>query len=353
MNDLIRTDLIKTANSISMRKTNMNADSSDTIYYNIVLRNENEDGGKQLIFSENRTVPVLSNPQEYDLACVRMLIPSFNIPLLFFPSDNFYVKLKYGSFEVQTDLQYIPNATSNPFASFNKLPVYDYSEITQSLNNALATAKTSLDGLVPTAAFDAPFMTYEASTQLFSLNAETAGYDESLGPGNYIEIIFSAKLFEFYTNLQDFFLNEFETRINVYDAFNNSTTFNGKPYLFMQQSQPSLELFSDLRKIVVFSNSIPIVPELQPTQDNVTRRVLFDFNVTGTADKSSISYYPQGPLRFYNMVSSYELKQIDCEIRWESQDGETYPIFINKGTTASLKLMFQKKIRLRLEQEDD
>jgi hypothetical protein len=183
------------------------------------------------------------------------------------------------------------------------------------------------------------------------LNAEQAGYDQDLGPGNYIEIIFSAKVFEYYTNLQDFFLNDDETRINVYDTFDNTTTFNGKPYFSMQQSQPSLELFSDIQKLVVFSNTIPIVQELQPAQDDVTRRVLFDFNVVGVADKGQINYFPQGPLRYYSLVSSYPLKQIDCEIRWESKDGTTYPIFINTNTTASLKLLFQKKIALRLDDD--
>ena len=343
--------LIQTASEVAKGKRNNNADSSDTIYYNITIRNENEPAGKPLRFSENRTVPVVNNPQNYDLACVRLLVPAFNIPLLFFPENNFYVKLKYGAVEVQTDLVWIPNATTSPSAYGSKLPVYDYSEITQSLNNALQTCKTALDGVAPTAAFDAPFMTYDAPSELFSLNAEQAGYDQDLGPNNYIEIIFSAKVFEYYTNLQDFFLNDDETRISVYDTFNNSITFNGKPYLFMQQSQPSLELFSDIQKLVVFSNSIPIVQELQPAQDDVTRRVLFDFNVTGVADKGVISFFPQGPLRYYSLVSSYPLKQIDCEIRWESKSGETYTIFINQNTTASLKLLFQKKIRLRLDDD--
>jgi hypothetical protein len=69
------------------------------------------------------------------------------------------------------------------------------------------------------------------------------------------------------------------------------------------------------------------------------------------ADKGIINYYPQGPLRYYSLVSSYPLKQIDCEIRWESKSGETYEIFINQNTTASLKLLFQKKIALRLQDD--
>ena len=342
--------LIQTASEVSLKKRNNNSDTSDQIYYNIIIRNERDPSGKRLVFSENRTVPIVNNPSDYDLACVRLLVPSFNIPLLFFPDNNFYVKLKYGAVEVQTDLVWIPNSSDNPFANVGKLPVYDFSEITQSLNTALETCKTSLDGVAPTGAFDAPFVTYDAPSELFSLNAEQAGYDQDLGAGSYIEIIFSAKLFEYYTNLQDFFLNQDETRLAVYDTFNNTTTFNAKPYFSMQQSQPSLELFADIQKIVVFSNSIPIVQELQPSQDDVTRRVLFDFNVTGIPDKGVINFFPQGPLRYYSLVSNYPLKQIDAEIRWEAKDGQTYPITINLDTTASIKILFQKKISIRLDE---
>lgn len=342
--------LIQTASEVSLKKRNNNSDTSDQIYYNVIIRNEFEPAGKPLVFSENRTVPIVNNPSDYDLACVRLLVPSFNIPLLFFPDNNFYVKLKYGAVEVQTDLVWIPNSSDNPFANVGKLPVYDFSEITRSLNTALETCKTSLDGVAPTGTFDAPFVTYDAPSELFSLNAEQAGYDQDLGSGSYIEIIFSAKVFEYYTNLQDFFLNQDETRLAIYDTFDNSTTFNAKPYFSMQQSQSSLELFADIQKIVVFSNSIPIVQELQPSQDDVTRRVLFDFNITGIPDKGVINFFPSGPLRYYSLVSNYPLKQIDAEIRWEAKDGQTYPITINLDTTASIKILFQKKISIRLDE---
>lgn len=340
------------ADKITSRRFNSNADSSDNIYYNVNIENATETAGTSLIFSENRTTPVLDNPSDYEMAIVRALIPSVNIPLMFFP-DNLYVKLQYGNDFVQEPLVYIPNGlTPNPFAPLGKLPIYDYSELTESLNIALSDAKAALDILVPAVAgFDDPFVSYDASTQLFALNGEIAGYDDGLGAGSYIEIIFSAKLFNYYNNLQDFFLNPNETRLRVYDTFTNTITFNAKPYFTMIQSQSSLELFAEIQKIVIFSNSIPVVQELQGTQNDNQRRVLFDFNVTGVADKNLITFFPQGPLRWYSLVSSYPLKQIDCEIVWEDHAGETYPIFINTDTSASLKIHFRKKINLRLEGE--
>ena len=336
-------------NVLAGRK-NTNADTSDNVYYNITIENKDEPDGKKVRFSENRVTPILNTPSNYECACVRLLVPSVNIPLLFFPSDNFYVKLNYGGFTSgNIDLIYTPNSFANPYANVNKRPVYDYSEITSSLNDALATAKGVLDGLAPVGLFNDPVMTYDSGSELFTLNCEIAGYDESLGAGNFIEIIFSAKVFEYYANLSDFFLNPFETRIKVYDQFNNTITFQGQPTYAMVQSQPSLELFSDLQKIVITSSSIPIVQELQGTQDDVTRRVLFDFNVSGKADKGVITFFPQGPIRYYDLSSNYPLKSIDVEFFWENKSGELFDIFINKDTSATLKIAFKKKISLRLD----
>ena len=76
----------------SKRKTDQ---SPDYIYYNINISNKDDISGKELKFSENRTVPVVDNPSNYKMACVRLLVPSINIPLMFFPSENFFVKLSY------------------------------------------------------------------------------------------------------------------------------------------------------------------------------------------------------------------------------------------------------------------
>ena len=337
--------------SILAGRKNTKSSTSDNIYYNISINNDDEPSGKVAKFSENRVTSVIDDPSEYECACVRMLVPTINIPLLFFPTDNFYVKLNYGGFTSgQVDLVYTPNSTVNPFANINKLPIYDYSEITESLNNALAAAKVILDATAaPTGGFNDPVMTYDASSQLFTLNCEIAGYDDALGAGNYIEIVFSARLFEMYTNLGDFFLDSFETRIRVHDQFDNTITFQGQPSYAMIQSQPSLELFSDLQKIVITSSSIPIVQELQGTQNDITRRILFDFNVTGVADKGVVSFFPQGPIRYYDLVSNYPLKQIDVQMLWADKTGNLYDIVINQFTSATLKIAFRKKIHLRLE----
>jgi len=331
--------------NLSQGKSNTVNDDGDYVYYNVNIINRNEPDGKIAKFSENRVVPVLQKPSDYNICCVRFSIPSINIPILFFDNYSFSVKLSYGVSTVSQALVWIPNGTSNPYAP--KQPVYDYQEVVNSLNVALAAAKTALNALQPAVIpFDAPFITYNAESSLFDLNAETAGYDLSLP--NFITIIFSADLFVLFANLQDFFLNANETQIIVQDNFNNSTVYNSKPYLFMRQSQESLELWAEINRIVILSNSIPIRQELSPTQDDVTKRILFDFNVTGRPDKGKITFFLQGPPRYSDMLSDYPMTQVDCEFVWADSEGNTFPIYLNVNDNASMKLQFVKRINLRL-----
>jgi len=321
-------------------------DDGDFVYYNVNIVNKDQPDGKIAKFSENRVTPILQKPSDYNLCCVRFQLPSINIPILFFDNYSFSIRLERGAFSVSKPLIYVPNSVTNTYAP--KLPIYNYQDIVNSLNTALVAAKTDLDILDPAAIpFDAPFVTYDASTSLFDLNAESAGYENSLPTP--IKIIYSAALFTLFTNVQDFFLNPSFTQIIVQNNFNNSYVYNLKPYLYMRQSQPSLELWSEISRVVILSNSIPIRQELQPTQDDVVKRVLFDFNVTGAPDKGKITFFLQGPPRYLDLLSDYPLTQMDAEFTWQNAEGFSYPIYLNLNDSATMKIQFVKKIGLRLD----
>jgi hypothetical protein len=332
--------------NLTQGKSNTVSDDGDVIYYNINIVNTNEPNGKIAKFSENRTVPILTKPSDYNMCCVRFQLPSINIPILFFDNYSFSIKLERGAFSVSKTLIYIPNGVVNVY--FPKQPVYEYQEIVNSLNTALASAKADLNALDPGAIpFDAPFVTYNADTSLFDLNAESAGYENTLP--NPIKIIYSADLYVLYCNVQDYFLNPSFTQVIVQYNFNNSYIYNLKPYLFMRQSQPSLELWSEINRIVILSNSIPVRQELVGTQEDVTKRVLFDFNITGVPDKGRITFFLQGPPRYLDLVSDYPLTQMDAEFTWVDSKGNSYPIYLNPNDSATMKIQMVKKIALRLE----
>jgi hypothetical protein len=332
-------------------KTKSLNDQGDMVYYNVNIFNKDEVEGKQCIFSENRVTPVLQNPSDYKFSCVRFQLPSINIPILFFRDRDLFIKLQYDGAEVQQDLIYIPNSAT-PDIYGGRQPVYDYQEIVNSLNVAFQTAKTALGLLKPaTLVFQRPIMTYDATTQLFSLLAEVAGYDSALP--SYIKIFFSSQLFTLFCNLLDFYSDINFTQIIIQNQYNNTFTspITSTPWYSMTQSQPSLELWPEIQRIEILSNSIPIRQELQGQQDDVQKRILIDFNVAGTPDKGIINFFPQGAIRYYDLISSYPLTQIDCEFRWASASGESFPIFLNVGESCSAKFQFVKLINLRLNGE--
>jgi len=332
-------------------KTKSLNDQGDMVYYNVNIFNKDEVEGKQCIFSENRVTPVLQNPSDYKFSCVRFQLPSINIPILFFRDRDLFIKLQYDGAEVQQDLIYIPNsATADIYQG--RQPVYDYQEIVNSLNIAFQTAKTALGVLKPaTLVFERPIMTYDATTQLFSLLAEVAGYDSALP--SYIKIFFSSQLFTLFCNLLDFYSDINFTQIIIQNQYNNTFTspITSTPWYSMTQSQPSLELWPEIQRIEILSNSIPIRQELQGQQDDVQKRILIDFNVAGVPDKGIINFFPQGAIRYYDLTSNYPLTQIDCEFRWASASGESFPIFLNVGESCSAKFQFVKLINLRLNGE--
>ena len=330
---------------ITGNQKNTNQDDQSYIYYNVFIQGDEQ--GKEAKFSENRTVPILSDPSQYELSVIRFSVSSFNIPISFYDTNQ-YIKLEYGTSSVQKILEYIQPSTPGLINFYApKLPIYQFATYVQSLNNALKDAFDDLLILEPgMPSTESPYMTFDASSGLFTMNAEKAGYGEDLL--NRVNIIFSYNLFKQYNSFDNFFLNELETRIVIRDTFTNSIDFGGVPYYFMTQSYSTLENITTVTRLVFLSNSIPVNQELIGGQSDVQERIITDFLLEGVTSRGAIIFNPQGPLRYYNLLSNYPLRNIDLNIRFQTSDSETYPVILTSGTNASVKIQFRKQISQRL-----
>lgn len=321
----------------------------DNIYYNITIKGDAKTGG-QAIFRENRVGVIIENPSHYQLAVERFSVPSINIPILIFDNRDFKISFQFDNLTITKPLIWIPNDINVSQPKY----LWHYQEMLNMINVAFESAFTDMKLAKPLAPpTEAPFLTYNPTTQLITLNAEQT-YNSSGVPT--INIFFNLQLFNIMPSFVNFEQEEKEPlahQILVQDLKFNRTTFNGKPYFNVVQEFTTLSLWNDLQSIVFMTDSIPTTPELDSSQKNITQRVITDFEpLTGINDRQNIQYYPQGPLRFYDLDSSYPLRTIDLTVYWKSTLGVLYPIYINDTDVLTVKLLFRKK-SVRVSEEDN
>jgi hypothetical protein len=341
---------------------NVNHDGEDNVYYNIRITNE-EDTAKHAVYSANRTVPILEIPADYEMAVMRFSVPALFIPIFLWETPTpLSVSMRYDGEDITEDLQFIQRA-DNPNNPPYGEAVWNYQELVDMINVALKTAWDAMKVAKPASpTTEAPFMVYDAKTELCSLYAEKL-FDSST---NTIEILFSKRLFVLFPSFQSYVstvavpppeLTRYQ--ILVKDNKTNSTTYNAKDYFIMEQEYPTLALWNGFSTIVFETDSIPVEPEFLATQNNTTRRLLTDFEPLSTInDRQVFQYFPQGKVRYYDMKSNYPMKRIDLRVYWEDNLGKVYPLYLGQGDVLTMKLLFRKKSALQLEQsifatEDD
>ena len=60
-------------------------------------------------------------------------------------------------------------------------------------------------------------------------------------------------------------------------------------------------------------------------------------------NRQSYQYFPQGPLRFYDLNGNSNLSEIDLSVFWEDKKGNLTLLQLVEGDTLSIKILFRKK----------
>ena len=320
-------------------------DAGDHIYYNIDIRRNDQNKGVA-VFNETRVEPILNKPSDYELAVVRFSIPSQSIPIFIWRENAFKVTISYLNFDFSTTLQHIPNTpVGSPF-DFYGPSIWNYADLIDSINvgllasfNAFVAGTPAFTGKPTTA----PYMIFNAETQLCSLIAEQA-YDTTIA--NPVYIYFNRNMINIFPALQNFDTDDGDKAawIRVKFNFNNSFVESGITYYEVKEEYTTLALWNDLQKILLETDAIPVRQELLGTQTNKLRKIITDFEpLSSINDRSQIQYFPQGPLRFYDLISDYPLRDMNLNIRWETKDGRTFPLYLNEYDNATVKLYFKAK----------
>jgi len=72
--------------------------------------------------------------------------------------------------------------------------------------------------------------------------------------------------------------------------------------------------------------------------------VLTDFEpLAGSPDRGVVQYFPQGPLRWYNLLGNVPLRAITIQVVYTDERGVTRPILVGYEDTFTLKIEFRRR----------
>jgi hypothetical protein len=330
-------------------------------YYDISYFNNGNTKTLAQLF-DNRSTPIIENPNNYYLSIVRFIIPTSYIPIAIYPSVNGVAdNTKYSVTlnNTQIFLTYVP-ASNLTLTDPDYFFIYSFQQFIDMVNVALASAYTIVGG----PANSPPYMVYDAQTALFSIIAE-ADYDDTL---NY-QLYFNFNLFALFDNFLSIRNGNGTTlgkdvQIIIKNTGNNSVEAHPEGYApplskngwQMSGEYVSTYLFNSVRSLVFISNTLPVANEALNVQNtstittgNTNRKILtdFEFNIesglSNNTIRSYVQYIPFGEYRLIDLKSNSPIYCFDTQIYFQTKDLNIYPLYINPNESISMKVLFRSK----------
>ncbi len=339
--------------------------SQDNVYFN--CRISPTENNQPAIFDQTLTSPLLDNPSDYYCAVLRFNVPINNIPLFKIPVDVTQnnpnittmvigVSTTGGVNGTKFDEQVVyiadntltaptPSVTGPTFFTTtqtlsNYYDIFSVVQVLELFNTALAAAVAA-----SSVSATAPYYIFDSTTQLIKLVVDTSFYTSGLS------IFMNDTVKNYLSSFR--YLENFKPTVedNFYQILAplpyGSPT--GGPYLFVEESN-SLNLWFDLNRIIIKTNTLPVKSESVPSTSNngaVTYSpILTDF-VVGLDDLSltnqSAIFNPLAQYRLIDMSSRTPIKSVHIAILYSDRFGNTYPLLLDKNQSATIKLGFFKR----------
>jgi hypothetical protein len=308
--------------------------NQDNIYLNITTNTINRTAFQ---FDENRVQPVLDKPTDYQLGVVRFSVPTNSIPLMNWRPNFYKIGIEFNGTLKEKFVDFVPNSSSGPLYPNTIGQLWSYQEYCATMSNCLKELHDEIVLAEPSFPANTPIlMKIQPSTNIISLYCQS-GYSDPLVKVYFNFDLITETVFQSFQEAPDKF------RIIIKDKKTNATTYGGGGYI-MSQEYPTTALISKLDKLIFETNSIPVNPELLGTSTNEIRQVITDFNCASfSRDTLAIQYFPQGPVRHYDMNSHHALNRIDLVVKWEDVYGNLFPIYLQLDDQISIKIHFRKK----------
>ncbi len=322
-------------------------DHLENVYYNAEIHNPKDNTTDiKSRYSETRNQPIISGKaSDYVLSVERFQIPFSDIPIFEFKDNTYSVSLSFGGNDEQTFLIY-QNRDVNP----NARAIFEYQHFLDIINTGFTTCFNDFvtaHGAFPSAT-QAPYITYDSVTKLFTLHVEKA-YE-----ADGIQVFMNWPLYTFFQsweiNFNSYGTSPFgeDIEILIKDNNNNTDPLDATLYIFPQQLS-ALYLWFDIQKIVFLTRQIPVqkeyISDREETGINKFTTRLIDYTplINGLERPSELTFFLQGPRRLIDLKGDDDIRNLDFEVYWEDKEGRLREIFLNPNDTLSIKLLFMRK----------
>jgi hypothetical protein len=357
-------------------------DESDVLYFDLITSNFISTNGNlpPAEYNQSRTLPYLKYPSEYYGAITQFTINNTSVPVLTpeiqpYQSDInltiYTVSMGYNNVYFTTEVIYSPQnllapIPESPNSYQDGLPfylggyynIYNFEFFNAMVNTAFETCWNTLKSAIGTLPnVDPPVIKYNPTTQLFSIVV-----DENVFVDNgsaYVNIYMNGPLYHLYS----FFPSQSTTVLGItaekFYINNNTGVLDTTTNLRnIQQELQSINLWSPVSSIVITSQFLPVEkvliakPQLYYNGtpiypgnfvNSLSQPILIEYSVSDNIYTKTINYLPTAQYQFFNLLDSQPLYNMDFKFYYRGKSGLLYPLFLNSGSSCSVKLGFFKK----------
>lgn len=344
---------------------------------------------EQITFRDIRNSTIIDKPDEYKLSVVRFqcdttLLPVF-IPKIELnqasPDLTIYaVTIEYDGAWVRVPITWEPEIITSTPPAPNTLPygqqqnsIYYYSlnyqHFIRLINNALKTSLDLLKIAKPAIGVEPDiFLGWNTDT----LTAElVTGTNFDIGAGLF-KVFFNRPLYALFGSFAAIRqpINTTGERIYQLDIRSN-TLYNVDPdyrgtsvaKIILKQNYSTIANWSPVSSIVFTSPNLPVVAsiisspivnlegQIYPTSssNNATVNLITDVSTNDLSYKSNIIYNPSAEYRWIGLYGSNAIQNIEVSVLWRDTQGNYHPLTVPSGGSASIKILFQRKTTIEMQ----
>lgn len=329
----------------------------DHIYYNITIPHRSKDQFTRAYYQKNNTEPILNIPHHYSLAITRFSISTGTVPILVaepLDGSNPTTTLIYSfGFEYDGNVE-IANVIYEEPVNCERYFYYTYSRFLKTVNETIRFAFANIPGGTP-AGSEPPLITFDPTTKLFTITAQTAFYDEDvITPIRFFMNSKSESLFPSWDTIPYIKCggyngnSELAFMIRFYDKGNN---ISGDNYV-IEQDYEMLTRWNSFKSLQITSN-LPIQNEYiendynsidsgKTTSQNILKDFIVLYQEGSSVARTTIDYTTK-ELDYIDLKGVEPIRNIEINVFWVDNNGKQYPLYLGLNESVLIKLMFKNK----------